>query len=291
MPSDSLNAVSVVVPAYNCQSTIFQTIQALLAQTYAPVEIVVIDDGSTDETARIVQSFPEIRYLRQENAGPSAARNRGFELSKGDLVFFTDSDCIPERDWVEKMRQGFFRSDIGVVAGSYGIANREVLLARCIHAEILFRHHKLMPRFPKAFGSYNFCIKREVFKAVGGFNTQYRQASGEDNDLSYKVHKAGFKIYFCKEAQVRHFHTGHLKKYLSEQFRHGFWRAKMYFDHPDMAGGDDYTFWKDIIEVPVEMRERGSGQSSIRFFKSFYYMIKVTFAILLNMVQHKKAVE
>ncbi len=247
-----LPSVSVVVPAYNAQQTISHAIQSLVSQSYTgDIEILIVDDGSTDKTQQIVRSFREVRYVRQENAGPAAARNRGASDSKGEIILFTDSDCIPHRDWVEKIVGGFSSDGTGAVCGSYGIANPENILARCIHQEIMFRHRFLMPSYPKAFGSYNVAVRRAVFFGVGGFDETYRRASGEDNDLSYRIIKSGRCIFFVKDALVDHYHTTRAGKYLSEQFRHGFWRAKMYFDHPGMARGDDYTFWKDIVEVPL----------------------------------------
>ena len=95
-------------------------------------------------------------------------------------------------------------------------------MARCIYTEILWRHTRLMPDFPNSFGSYNFCVSKKVFDAVGGFNAAYRNASGEDNDLSYKITKAGWRIYFKRKALVDHYHPTRVVKYLREQFRHGF---------------------------------------------------------------------
>lgn len=243
--------ISVVVPAYNAQQTIGLALEGILAQSSSgDLEIIVVDDGSTDRTPEIVRSFPQVIYTRQPNAGPAAARNRGARQAQGEFIFFTDSDCIPDPGWIARILPHFDSDEIAAVAGSYGIANPGSRLARCIHEEILFRHQKLMPQFPKAFGSYNFAVRKKVFEAVGGFDTSYRFASGEDNDLSYKILKTG-KIYFEREATVRHFHPTRLLKYLWEQYRHGFWRAKMYVQHPHMMKGDDYTFWKDILEVPL----------------------------------------
>jgi hypothetical protein len=149
------------------------------------------------------------------------------------------------------MVAGFSLEDIGAVGGSYGIANPDSPLARIIHGEIIFRHKQLMPEFAKSFGSYNVAIRRKVFESAGGFDVSYRNASGEDNDLSYKILRQGQRIRFLKEAVVGHYHQEALTCYLKEQYRHGFWRAKMYIDHPGMAGGDDYTFWKDMAEVPL----------------------------------------
>lgn len=244
--------VSVVVPVYNAQQTISHAIQSLLSQSYGgDIEIIVVDDGSTDKTPQVVRSFREVLYVRQENAGPATARNRGAADSKGEFILFTDSDCIPHNNWVEKIVNGFGNENVSAVCGSYGIANPEDILARCIHDEILFRHRFLMSSYPRAFGSYNVGIRRTVFFEVGGFDESYRQASGEDNDLSYKVVKSGQLIYFERKAIVNHYHTTQLFKYFKEQYRHGFWRVKMYQDHPRMMKGDDYTFWKDIVEPPV----------------------------------------
>ena len=243
--------VSVVVPAYRCKKTISETIQAILNQSCPSLELIVVDDGSQDETTMIIQSFPQVKYIFQDNAGPASARNHGAFETKGEFIFFTDSDCIPHRDWIEMAMRYFGDPQVAVVAGSYDIANPEFILARCIHKEIMYRHHQLMPMHPKSFGSYNFGVRKKVFMDVGGFDTGYRYASGEDNDLSYKIIKAGYKIYFAKDTLVKHFHTTQINKYLYEQSRHGFWRVKMYIDHPSMAWGDDYTFWKDMVEVPL----------------------------------------
>ncbi|MBL8012392.1 MAG: glycosyltransferase, partial [Candidatus Omnitrophica bacterium] len=244
--------VSVVVPVFNAETTIAHVVQSLLSQTYPGLtEVILVDDGSTDQTSEILKSFPEIIYLKQNNAGPAAARNRGATESRGDFILFTDSDCIAHKDWMAQIVDGFKDPRVGAVCGSYGIANPQKILAACIHSEIIYRHRIVMPVYPRAFGSYNVGIRREVFFCVGGFNEYYRQASGEDNDLSYKIINKGWLIYLNKSALVDHFHTTKVVKYLKEQFRHGFWRAKMYGDHPAMARGDDYTFWKDIFEVPV----------------------------------------
>ena len=248
----SLPSVSVIIPAYNAAAFIGDALAALEAQMYqGPLQIIVVDDGSTDTTKNVVEKYSRVKYFFQSNAGPASARNFGAREASGEILLFTDSDCRPERAWIEKMANSFSVPDISVVAGSYGIANPGSLLARIIHNEIRYRHQALMPEFPRAFGSYNFAIRRAIFEAVGGFNTDYRTASGEDNDLSYKVLKSGGRIRFLRDALVDHYHQTDLGKYLKEQFRHGIWRVRMYIDHPGMAGGDDYTFWKDIVEVPA----------------------------------------
>ncbi len=291
----SNDLISIIIPAYNAQATISQTINAVLQQDYdGDLEILVVDDGSQDETAQEVKLFlkeyPQrtVKYIYQNNAGPSAARNRGASESMGDVLFFTDSDCVPHRDWIKEMLPHLQKpadfamtGKISVVAGSYGIANPQNLLARCIHKEILFRHQRLMPEFPKVFGSYNFCIWKDVFTEVGGFDAAYRNASGEDNDLSYKLLEQGHRIYFDRNGLVDHYHPVELKKYLYEQYRHGFWRAKMYRRHPKMMQGDDYTFWKDIVEIPLTILIILLIIINIIFYLSFLSLTLISLLIFL----------
>jgi glycosyltransferase involved in cell wall biosynthesis len=240
--------VSVVIPAYNAESTIGQAVKHALAQAREPleVEVIVVDDGSDDDTAKVAQASGAT-VIRQENAGPAAARNRGWKTATGQFICFTDSDCIPMPDWMEKLLDGFTDQQVGAVAGSYDIANTSSWLARWVQQEIMERHKRMGP-FVRAFGSYNVAIPRYVLQTIGGFNPVYRRASGEDNDLSYRITSTGWRIAFRPQAKVAHYHPERVWKYLMEQYRHGFWRAKLYQDHPDMVRGDDYTRLRDRLE-------------------------------------------
>jgi glycosyltransferase involved in cell wall biosynthesis len=249
--NDQAIKVCIVIPAFNAEDTVGLALSAALSQEHK-CEVVVVDDGSTDSTSTIVKKYPSARYVRQENAGPANARNTGWKITDADVVLFTDSDCVPDKRWAKSLINGFFEDCIGAVTGSYDIANPEFLLPRLIHEEIQDRHHGY-EQSVRFFGSYNVALRRQVLEETGGFDESYRRASGEDNDLSYRVLKAGYKIAFAPTALVAHHHTRSLKKYLREQYTHGYWRMKLYQAHPDMRGGDDYTRTKDIIEPPLSM--------------------------------------
>jgi glycosyltransferase involved in cell wall biosynthesis len=240
--------VSVVIPAYNAQRTVGQAVGQSLAQAKGPlaVEVIVVDDGSGDGTAKVAESAGAA-VIRQKNAGPASARNRGWKSATGQVICFTDADCVPSAGWIENLLDGFGNREIGAVAGSYEIANTGSWLAHWVHQEIMERH-KRMPPFVRAFGSYNVAIPRYVLEATGGFDPEYRQASGEDNDLSYRIIKKGWRIAFRPQAKVAHYHPEKVWQYLKEQYRHGFWRAKLYKEHPDMIRGDDYTRLGDRLE-------------------------------------------
>lgn len=245
---------TIVVPAYNAARTIEACVEACLNQDYAAVEVVVTDDGSTDGTARIVRRYP-VHYLWQENAGPASARNRGWRAATGEIVCFTDSDCVPAPDWVSRLVEQYTSEEIAGVGGTYDIVNDIVngsnsLLARCIHEEIVQRHLE-MPRYVDYLGAFNVSYRRAVLEKVGGFDESYRIASGEDNDLAYRVRKQGHRLVFTRGARVAHYHPSNLWRYLGQQFWHGYWRMKLYRQHPDMSRGDVYSGLLDFIQPPL----------------------------------------
>jgi len=242
--------VSVIIPAYNAETTLAECIEACLAQTYPDTEVIVVDDGSTDATSRIARGFP-VHYVRQDNRGPAAARNRGAVVAKGAVLAFTDADCVPEPDWLERLL-GRFKEGVVAVGGTYGIANPEAPLAKMIHAEIALRHDRFEADID-FLGSFNVAYRREAFDAVGGFDERFSRASAEDNDLAYRLHDAGGRLVLVKDAVVRHYHPARMGPYLLTQMRHGYWRMKLYAKHPGRARGDTYAGPGDLIAPPLSL--------------------------------------
>ena len=240
--------VSIIIPAHNAAATLAECLGACLKQNYSPTEVIVVDDGSTDDTPRIAQQFP-VEFVRQEQRGPAAARNRGAHVAKGELLIFTDSDCVPEPDWVQRLVD-CFDEGVAAVGGTYGIANNGSLLARMVHEEIVMRH----ARYGKDvdfLGSFNVAVRREAFERAGGFDESFRAASGEDNDLSYRLRNTGGRLLFTSQAIVRHYHPTRLWPYLKTQARHGFWRMMLYRKHPLRATGDRYAGLVDLAAPPL----------------------------------------
>jgi glycosyltransferase involved in cell wall biosynthesis len=239
---------SVVIPAYNAAATLDACLEACANQTTPPHEIIVVDDGSTDDTADRARAHEGVTVIEQPNAGPAGARNAGAHAATGDIVVYTDADCLPEPECLTELLRGF-DADVYGVGGTYGIANPDAVLARLIHAEILLRHARL-PEEVDFLGSFNVAYRRDALEAAGGFDDTFRQASGEDNDLAYRLHDAGGKLRFQREAVVRHYHPDKLIPYLRTQRRHGFWRMKLYAKHPGRSGGDHYAGLTDLAGPP-----------------------------------------
>jgi hypothetical protein len=138
------------------------------------------------------------------------------------------------------------------VGGGYDIANPESWLARCIHEEIRQRHLN-MPRQVNYLGSFNVSYTRTVLEESDGFDEGFRKASGEDNDLSYRVGKLGYTMLFDPDNCVAHFHTERFWRYMRQQFWHGYWRIGLYLKQPDMLGGDQYAGLFDFLQLPLSL--------------------------------------
>ncbi len=174
--------VSCIVPVYNGERFLAEALDSILAQSYEPLEILVVDDGSTDGTPDVVAGYGErVRYVAQGNAGPAAARNRGLEASKGELLAFLDADDL----WVtEKLalqvRTLRERPELDFCVGhilNFWMPERQAEAEE--HAD--HPYHQLRP----GFSPCTLLARRVVFERVGGFSTELRTAS--DNDWFLRV--------------------------------------------------------------------------------------------------------
>jgi cellulose synthase/poly-beta-1,6-N-acetylglucosamine synthase-like glycosyltransferase len=233
---------SVIIPAYNAGRTLSSCLEALHNQSVPrkDYEIIVVDDGSTDGTARIARRF-NVEYLFQANQGPATARNRGASASRGSIILFTDSDCVPDHNWIQEMVRPFDDPDIVGVKGAYRTTQTE-LAARFAQAEFEDRYD-LLERYPSIdmIDTYSAAFRKEVFLKIGGFDQNFPVANNEDTDLSYRLATAGYKLAFNPEAFVYHSHPDTFIKYLKLKFWRGYWRMIVYRRYPDKAVKDSYT--------------------------------------------------
>jgi cellulose synthase/poly-beta-1,6-N-acetylglucosamine synthase-like glycosyltransferase len=246
--------ISVIIPAYNAASTIRDTIEALLNQNYPKnkYEIIVVDDGSEDNTVKIVKSYKRVRLIQQKHKGPAATRNLGAKKAKGSILLFTDSDCIPSRNWIRNMIESFKDSEIVGVSGTYKTLNKESIVARFIGYEIA-RNHEVMKKqkYIDFIGSYSAAYRKDIFLKFGGFDESFPIASGEDPELSFRISKAGYKMFFQPKAYVYHRHPDSLKKFLKQQFWRGYWRVLLYKKHTDKMFRHAYTPLRLYFEIAL----------------------------------------
>ena len=226
-------AISVVVPTFNRAAVLSRTLDALKRQTHAAdlFEVIVVDDGSADDTpqflARAAAEWKHLRFFRQENAGPAAARNLGIKEARHPIVAFTDDDCEPRPDWLERISQRF---DAGVKG--------------CLHGAILSSLdngpfvHSVIAEGPMI--TSNLAIERRVFDEIGNFDTRFRAPWCEDADLFYQVKKARTPITY--DAALIVDHPPRYQRYWSYLRKTRFlqYYALIGKKHPDMEPFSNY---------------------------------------------------
>jgi glycosyltransferase involved in cell wall biosynthesis len=169
--------VSVIIPVFNGEAFLREAVQSVVAQKYRAVEIIIVDDGSTDGTEAVARSLPEaVRYLHQSNQGPAAARNRGIEHAQGGLIAFADADDLwPEGKLELQLPYLFQDPAIEIVLGRI----QQVGLSQTVE-----------PAFSVNLGSA--IIRKSVFERVGLFDETMRYS--EDVDWFMRAREAGAAI-------------------------------------------------------------------------------------------------
>lgn len=250
-------SVSVIVPAYNAERAIIRNLSALVKQKCPyPYEIIVVDDGSMDRTAEITKKFIEdfgnpkkLRLINLTHKGPAAARNAGIKESEGDIVLFTDADCVANEEWISSMVEPFFSdSSIAGVGGTYKTLNPESMTARFVGHDIAFRHRR-MGKYIDHIGTYSAAFQRNSLFEVGLFDESFAQADSEDNDVSYRLTERGYKLAFQPKGVVSHPHPSKATWFLRKQLQRACWRAALYAKHPrKMREPDMYTTWQTQLQ-------------------------------------------
>jgi len=182
--------VTVVVPAYNGEKFLKAALESVFAQDFDSFEVVLVDDGSTDGTGEIARSFP-LRYVYQENQGPSVARNTGLGLAQGELIAFADGDdLLPPNKLSVQVRYLTEHPEVGCVLG-----RQEWLFEEGIDPPKLERD----PIFGELGGVQlvTAMVRREVLREVGGFDPTYRYA--EDRDLFVRMRENGVEIAVLRD--------------------------------------------------------------------------------------------
>jgi cellulose synthase/poly-beta-1,6-N-acetylglucosamine synthase-like glycosyltransferase len=233
-------SVSVIIPAYNNQLTIEETLQSIKNQNYqGSMEIIVVDDGSSDRTPEIAQRYTS-KVIRQTNKGPGVARNRGAREAVGEILVFTDSDCVLSPQFISELVRPLQDSSIAGSQGRYK-CNDKALISRFVQYEYEERARR-QARVDNVYwiATHSACYRRDVFLEVGGFYED-SFSGGEDLDLSQRMTEKGFKMVFNPEAVVYHHHPSTLGKYIISKFARAYWMVRLYQRFPDRIIHDPIT--------------------------------------------------
>ncbi|WP_435221779.1 bifunctional polysaccharide deacetylase/glycosyltransferase family 2 protein [Streptomyces sp. Tue6028] len=226
--------VSVIVPAYNEKECIANTLKSLARSTH-PIEIIVVDDGSTDTTSEIAESLgmPNVRVVRQENAGKPAALNNGVRNARYDIVVMMDGDTVFEPDAVHQLVQPFADPEIGAVAGNAKVGNRTTVIGAWQHIEYVMGFNldrrmydllRCMPTIPGAIGAF----RRDAVLEVGGMS---EDTLAEDTDITIAMHRAGWRVVYQEHARAWTEAPGSLKQLWSQRYRWSYGTMQALWKH------------------------------------------------------------
>lgn len=235
-----MNTISVIVPAYNAEGTIALCVESLLRQTRHPVEIIVVDDASTDRTPAVAAGCGARVIRLHENRGPGVARNAGAKHAVGDILAFTDSDCVAPPDWLERIAAAVDVPGVVAATGGYAGPVRESFLVRLQHLIIRQRQERLPSEIESAITS-NFACRAIAFREVGGFPLYSRRRApgrpiwgNEDEEIGFLLAKRG-KIRWLADVGVMHAFRRDIAGYLRQQSFYAERIVMSHFRFPDMA--------------------------------------------------------
>jgi glycosyltransferase involved in cell wall biosynthesis len=219
---------SVIIPTYNRPQPLAQCLKALASQELPRerYEVIVVDDGGSavlEPVIAAVSSRLNITLLRQDNAGPAAARNTGAAQARGHYLAFTDDDCAPQPGWLSAFAAQFEQTPdnllggktINVLTGNPFSAASQYLI------DMLYQHFNEQPGSATFFASNNMTMPRSIFHRLGGFNTSFPLSAGEDRDFCDHWLYQGQRMTYVPMARLDHAHMLTLRKFWKQHFNYG----------------------------------------------------------------------
>lgn len=219
--------ISVVIPSYARPAALRRCLSALSAQTLQRehYEVIVVDDGSPvplEDVTAACRGPLDLTLLRQRNAGPGAARNRGAAIARGELLVFTDDDCLPDPGWLEAMARQHATTPADLLGGRVVNHDPDNIYAETSQfiLEGAYRYYAAHPGPGQFFASNNMAVPAAAFAELGGFDETFRVAS-EDRDLCARWHASGRALRLVEGALVRHAPRLGLVRFARQHFNYG----------------------------------------------------------------------
>lgn len=214
--------VTIVIPAYNAETTLPACLKSLCELTYpqTQTEIIVVNNNSQDNTRAVIQTFaPRVRCLDEKKRGPAAARNCGIAHAQGEIIAFTDADCIVEPDWLTRLIVPLRDETVGAVGGAILSArskNPIELFGEQIHSQ----ENAICLYKPGYVATPNWASPKNLLLQLGMFDEQFQ--GGEDTDLAWRILQAGKRLAYQPSARVYHRNATTLRGLFHEGFQHGY---------------------------------------------------------------------
>ena len=234
--------ISVVVCSYNGAQTIRDCFEGLLRLDYPSFEVIVVDDGSTDETSAIAREYG-FQLIRTENRGLASARNTGLAAARGEIVAYIDDDAYPDPHWLTYLAAAFMRTDHVGVGGPNLPPPGDGPIADCVaNAPGGPNHVLLSDQEAEHIPGCNMAFRRSALSAVGGCDPQFR-AAGDDVDLCWRLQQRGGTLGFSPAAMVWHHRRNSIVRYWKQQQGYGKAEALLAQKWPEKYNAAGHLTW------------------------------------------------
>ncbi len=246
-PLQRFPKVSVIVCSYNGGQTLEACLRSLKKLNYSDYEVVLVDDGSKDNTKEIVSHHPWVKTIHQPNMGLSVARNVGAAHASGEILAYTDSDCMADPDWLYYLVGTLLSGDYAGVGGPNISPPAQNWHQACVAAAPGGPSHVLLTDVvAEHIPGCNMAFHRWAFDKVGGFDPEYRKA-GDDVDFCWRLQQEGQVIAFSPSAIVWHYRRFTLKAFRKQQEGYGEAESLLRFKHLVFFGPTGTAKWKGQI--------------------------------------------
>lgn len=259
---------SIIIPSYNRPKQLATCLESLTQLDYPRdrFEVIVMDDGSRQSLDPVVASFADrlpVRLLRQENAGPAAARNHAAQQARGKYLAFTDDDCCPAKDWLQALAACYARVPDRIVGGRtlnalpdnpYSATSQNII-------SMGYAHYNAVPDKARFFASNNMVVPADRFRELGGFDESF--TTSEDRELCDRWLHHGYAMTYAPEVVIYHAHPMTLRSFWKQHFTYGQGAFRFHQARADKGWGNfqiEGNYYLNLLRYPFV---NGQGRQGI----------------------------
>ena len=211
--------ISIIIPVYNSSLTLKECLGAVLDSSFKNFEVIIVSDNSPDNSVVIARQHQCKIIELPKNKGPAFARNRGAQVSAGDILLFIDSDVIIKNDALNYLNDMFFQNEIDAIQGIY--SHKPTYESIATQYQMSYNCYYIWPKNKKYASTLSTCclaIRKKIFLNLKGFNTNIKRASAEDEEFGYHLIDKGYKILISRELNVEHRVNYNIRHFIKKKF-------------------------------------------------------------------------
>jgi len=267
---------SIIIPTYARPDRLKNCLHAIAQLDYPRdrFEVIVVDDGSPMSLELVVKPFSNqftLTLLKEVNSGPATARNHGAAKANGKFLVFTDDDCMPVSSWLTALEKCFETAPECLIGGKIlnALTDNLCSTASQLLIDYLYAYYNSTAQQAQFFASNNFAVPAKLFRSLGGFDTTFPLAAGEDREFCDRWLYSGYSMLYAPEVQVYHAHKLSLRSFWRQHFNYG--RGAFYFHQArsrrnvEQIEIEPLSFYFNLLRYPLSVRSQHPVVLSILF--------------------------